>query len=70
MLKLPVKINIKSSNERLEKVLQNFYLYHADETYDENENQLIIQNIKESNLVIIDQFLSHTEKKIIFYYWI
>ena len=66
MLKHPAKINIKSSNQRLEKVLQNFYFYLVGEIYDEKENQLIIQNIKESKLVIINQFLNDSTKDLFF----
>ena len=61
-----IKINIKSTNKRLEKVLQNFFLYHIGDTCDENENQIIIQNIKESNLVIIDKFLNDNKKDLFF----
>ena len=66
MLKIPEKIDIESSNKRLENVLQNFHLYYAGESYGENENQLIIKNIKESNLVIINQLLYDTKKDIFF----
>ena len=36
MMNHPLKINIKSRNERLTSILQNYYLYDIDE----NENQL------------------------------
>ena len=60
-----IKFQIRSTNDKLNKVIKKYFLHHYNEPFNIIQNQIIIHNIRESKFMIINNCIDQ-QKNIYF----